>query len=222
VVADPAVSGRDNRALDTQLEIAYRLLSASLYQPSMEWEEENIFAHLGDALRMVSPETAAMADIMKESSLNRTEDGLSLSFARLFVGPFHLQAPPYGSVYLEPGTQVMGETTTAVNRFYSESGLTLDGNFTEIPDHMAVELEFMSYLLQMAQRADEEGNSQEYSSWVEKRRIFLGTFLSRWFGEFCENIRKGTDDRFYLALADCLEGVVKRDMELLSLAGKTA
>ena len=209
-------------ATDAQLEIAYRRLSASLYQPSEEWREENIFAHLAEALETVSPETACKADIMKESSLNRTGDDLSLVFARLFVGPFQLQAPPYGSVYLEPGKRVMGESTMAVNRFYEGSGLSLDGDSTEIPDHMAIELEFMSYLLQRAMRAEEEGDTAAYSFWVEKRRTFLDAFLSRWYGEFCGNIRNGTDDRFYLAFADCLEGVVKRDMEVLSLAGKTA
>jgi putative dimethyl sulfoxide reductase chaperone len=222
VVVDPAMNGRDHEGLDAQLEIAYRLLSASLYQPSEEWHEENIFANLGEALKEVSPETVGMAAIMKESSRNRTRDELSLAFARLFVGPFHLQAPPYGSVYLEPGNRVMGETTMAVNRFYEESGLSLDGDSPEMPDHMAVELEFMSYLLQRAMRAEEEGDTETYSFWVEKRRSFLGAFLSRWYGEFCDNIRNGTDDRFYLAFADCLEGVVKRDMEVLSPAGKTA
>ncbi len=107
------------------------------------------------------------------------------------------------------------------NRFYGGSGLSLKGDSAEVPDHMAVELEFMSFLLQKAIQAEAEGDMDGYTAWVEKRRVFLDRFLSRWYGDFCDAIRKGTDNRFCLALADCLEGVVKKDMEALSLfAGK--
>lgn len=45
---------------------------------------------------------------------------------------------------------------------------------------------------------------------------FLGRSLAGWYARFCDGLRKGTDDPFYLALADFLEGVMKKYMEFFA------
>ncbi len=77
-----------------------------------------------------------------------------------------MSASPCGSVYLEPGRRVMGETSAAAERFYRESGLVLEGGSTEMTDHMAEELEFMSCLLRKAIFAQAAGDAEGYSAWV--------------------------------------------------------
>ncbi|KAF0217274.1 MAG: cytoplasmic chaperone TorD family [Geobacteraceae bacterium] len=199
------------------LEISYRLLSASLYQPSFEWGDADIFAHLKGALQVVAPAAAAGAEAMEGVLRAGGETELTLVYARLFVGPFSLGAPPYGSFYLEPEKKVMGETTVAVQEFYRQAGLALDEDFTELHDHMAVELEFISYLLRSAVSEAAERGEAASTEWVDRRREFLRRFLVGWYGDFCAAIREATDNPFYLAYADCLEAVVGRDRELLGL-----
>lgn len=207
----------DEKAQNENLEIAYRLLSACLYPPSGEWSEENLFGHLKGALEALAPSAAERADAMAESLATLGETGLAVAHARLFVGPFSLEAPPYGSVYLEPEKKVMGETTVAVRQCYSEAGLVLDEEFTELPDHMAVELEFLSYLLQRTIDAAMQGDDKSVATWTERRADFLRRFLLGWYGAFCIAIREHTDNPFYRAWADCLESVIARDRELLGL-----
>lgn len=209
----------DEKELNENLEIAYRLLSACLYQPSAEWGEANLFGNLKGALRVVAPSTAGRANVMEESFRTLGETELAVVHARLFVGPFSLGAPPYGSFYLEPEKRVMGETTSAVLDFYREAGLSLVEEFPEMPDHMAVELEFLSYLLQRALAATAEGDGAAFGYWTEKRRSFIERFFVGWYGEFCAAIRRSEDNPFYPALADCLEAVVQRDREHLGLLG---
>lgn len=207
----------DEKVLNENLEIAYRLLSACLYPPSAEWGEANLFGHLKGALQALAPSVAARADAMEESLATLGETELAVAHARLFVGPFSLEAPPYGSFYLEPEKKVMGETTVAVRQYYREAGLVLDEEFTELPDHMAVELEFLSYLLQRAIEAAMQGDDKSVATWTERRAGFLRCFLLGWHGAFCAAIRGQTDTPFYPAWADCLEAVIARDRELLGL-----
>ena len=74
-------------------------------------------------------------------------DSLQSEFARLFVGPYDLPAPPYGSVYLEGERRIMGESTVDASNRYRDSGLTTSESFRDPPDHIAAELEFMYFLV---------------------------------------------------------------------------
>lgn len=207
----------DDTLLNHQLEQSYRLLSACLCQPSVEWSEADLFARLKEALLVVAPTVADRADAMAGALKSMGETELAVVYARLFVGPFSLEALPYGSYYLEPDRKVMGETTVAARNFYLQAGLALDEGFGELPDHMAVELEFLSYLLQRTMEVSEEV-AEEAARWIDRRRDFIRTFLAGWYTEFCAAIRTATDNPFYRAYADCLEAVVGRDRELLGLA----
>ena len=57
-----------------------------------------------------------------------------------------VDAPPYASVYLQDNAQVMGEEAFAVKDFYEASGYGLGERPEVLPDHIAVELEFMALL----------------------------------------------------------------------------
>ena len=46
---------------------------------------------------------------------------LLVEYAKLFVGPFALLAPPYGSVYMEDGSRIMGVSTVAVMSYYKDA-----------------------------------------------------------------------------------------------------
>jgi TorA maturation chaperone TorD len=212
------MSNTDETTLNHNLEISYRLLSACLYQPSPEWRESNVFAHLKEALQVVAPTVVAEADAMEVALMAGGETALTVVYARLFVGPFSLGAVPYGSFYLEKEKKVMGDTTVAVREFYHQAGLSLAEDFTELPDHMAVELEFLSYLIRCDLSEYAGGGKTATTEWADMRRNFLRIFLVGWHGDFCAAIREATDNPFYRAYAACLEAVIERDCELLGLA----
>jgi TorA maturation chaperone TorD len=57
-----------------------------------------------------------------------------------------VEAPPYASVYLQDDGLIMGEEAFAVGRFYEAAGYGLGEKPEQLPDHIAVELEFMALL----------------------------------------------------------------------------
>ena len=83
---------------------------------------------------------------MATSVVQYDEEELLVEYARLLVGPNELPAPPYGSVYLEEGRKVMGESTARVMEFYKAEGLSMNEQFQNLPDHITAEMEFMYYL----------------------------------------------------------------------------
>jgi TorA maturation chaperone TorD len=193
----------------TQREAAYRLLSACYYQPSVAWDEANLFATLTTILEAVSPEASQSARRMSDAWEQENLEELNVHYARLFVGPLSLQAPPYGSVYLDADHKVMGASTLEVRRYYREAGLEMDADFAELPDHIAVELEFISYLLQRAVASD---NDADLKLWLERGHHFLDTFLGPWYRRLCAEIRANSADGFYTPLAECTELLVSQGL----------
>jgi TorA maturation chaperone TorD len=183
----------------------FRLLAACFYKPQKEiFLQEKVFQSLTSLLEQVCPDATHFSNKMGDSILKYTEEELSVEYAKLFVGPYELKAPPYGSVYLDDGRRVMGDSTIEVIRMYQEVGLTMDESFKELPDHIAVELEFIYFLTYGKVNALEKSELDRARSFQEARNVFFNNYLRKWVPVFCDKIITNTDNAFYIALADCL------------------
>jgi TorA maturation chaperone TorD len=181
----------------------FKLLAACFYEPEKDlFVEENLCQNLQGLLDGWASGAAKAALNMGLALLSSEQQQLSIAHAELFIGPFELIAPPYGSVYLEKNRQIMGDTTIGVLRSYQDAGLAVDEK--EPPDHIAIELEFMSFLNTREAEARAEGNATEADTFFEKQKEFYHNYL-RWVPNFCEAIKKGTKSSFYQSLADCLD-----------------
>lgn len=183
----------------------HRLLAACFYQPQKElFLEEELFKNLEGVLRQISPDAATYAAMMEKAFSKYSEEELLVAYAKLFVGPNELLAPPYGSVYLDGEKMVMGDSTMATIKMYEEQGLSMEGSFRNLPDHITVELEFMYYLIFTEIEALEKSQWEAALDLIKTQRLFLDRFLNRWVKPFCDKIKQGTDNEFYTSLADCV------------------
>ncbi|NLL18212.1 MAG: molecular chaperone [Clostridia bacterium] len=178
----------------------YRLLSACYYEPCPELKP--LLVNLEDWIQLVFPKGTADVSVMRRELEQQAGDvtELVVDYARLFIGPFNVLAPPYGSVYLEKEGQVMGDSTVAVSRFYQEVGLKLDPEQKDLPDHIAVELEFLYYLI--FRRRD-----REYQQ-------FLELYLAPWIDPFCDAMESGARTEFYRSLAKVTRGFLSQEKVL--------
>ena len=194
----------------------YRMLAACFYPPGDKiLLEEDLVGNLSAALRRTCPEAQGWADEMESSRRQAGNQELAVDHARLFVGPFGLKAAPYGSLYLDGDGKVMGNSTMRVVQIYEQEGLELDGEFAELPDHVAVELEFLYYLIYRAVGESEEGEAERSGRSVAAQRAFLSEFLLPWLEPFCGRIKEEAATVFYRALADCVLVFARRDQEYL-------
>ncbi len=183
----------------------YRFLAVCFYLPQKEvFAEENLLENLTLSLKKVCPEAAPFSMKMGEALPRYSSEDLSIEYAKLFVGPYELKAPPYGSVYLDRERRVMGDSTMEVIKAYEEQGLSIDNEFREVPDHISVELEFMYYLTCQEVEALKNAERKKALKWIEPQEAFPNSFLRPWVPDFCTRIKEGTDNEFYRALSDCV------------------
>lgn len=193
-------------------ENCFRLLSACFYEPQKNlFLEENLFENLTESLKQVCPEAAVFSHDMEKGIQGYSEEDLRVEYAKLFVGPFELLAPPYGSVYIDDGGRVMGDSTMQVIEIYQKEGLSKNDDFKDLPDHIAVEMEFMSYLIFKERDALISCNPDTAREYANKQKAFLHNIIQPWVSQFCSKIREGTENRYYQSLAGCLSTFIAAD-----------
>ncbi|MCK4911819.1 MAG: molecular chaperone TorD family protein [Thermodesulfovibrionales bacterium] len=189
----------------------YKLLAALFYPPEKQTlMDEDVCGSLFQILDDVSPEASAYASGMR-NAIDRTDaKELSIAHAKLFVGPFELQAPPYGSVYLEENKMLMGDSTIDVMKMYQRAGLGLSEENKDAPDHIAIELEFMHYLVSKEVQSMQDGDMNEALEYLKMQHVFFDKYLSPWVEAFCSKIIEASEVEFFRLLATCLSIFINR------------
>ena len=188
----------------------YRLLSACFYQPEKDlFLQEGLFKNLASVLEQISPDASAAVGEMEKEFSRYGEEELTVDYAKLFVGPNELIAPPFGSVYLDTGRRVIGDSTMEVIRMYEEQGLVMDKEFRNLPDHITAELEFMSYLIARETEALEKSDMDGAHNYIGIQEQFLDRFLRKWVPPLCDKMKAGAESGFYKVLADLTAAFIR-------------
>lgn len=182
----------------------YRLLAACFCAPQKEvLLEERVPEQLRQALESVCPAAVEQADDLTRALEVTSQRELEIEYARLFVGPGPLLAPPFGSVYLDGERTVMGPSTLEVAELYEQAGLRMDTGRGDPPDHVAVELEFAYFLVRESARLNGESRADEIDS---LQRHFVRQYLLPWVPSFCDDIAAHSESDYFRSLAFILKG----------------
>ncbi|MFA7381901.1 MAG: molecular chaperone TorD family protein [Desulfurivibrionaceae bacterium] len=195
---------------------AYRLLAACFYEPEKEmFLEENLCANLAALMdKLALPASAASCRWMGEGLQRNSQEELLQEYAALFLGPFNIPAHPYGSVYLEEGRRLMGDSTMEVKKVYAEAGVKHEGE--EFPDHIAIELEFMSFLEQKIAQAISEANQADLDDFTTIRNRFFTRLLAPWAPQLGKAIVGHASLPFYFGLGECLNEFIASEKQRLA------
>jgi TorA maturation chaperone TorD len=188
-----------------------RLLAACYYQPGTEFAEEKIFDTMLAAAAAVDPAMAAAVHRLGAAFVADDLQSLLVDYTRLFLGPAHTLAQPYGSVWMDARQALMQESTLALTALYEEGGFEVADDFRDLPDHIAAELEFL-YLL-LFRRAEAARNADAAAAaWLDAlQRRFLDEHLGRWAPPFTAAVREGAQSAFYRELAALTDAFVRRE-----------
>lgn len=136
------------------------------------------------------------------------EDGLMADYNRLFVGPGHLLAAPYESVYLSREGLLFDTPTMAVRAAYREFGLEAPALNREPDDHIGLEFSFLAFLCNHALDGLEQGDEAAVQRALAGQRTFLLEHLLRWGPDCLRLVETNAATRFYRGVAALGLGVL--------------
>lgn len=187
-----------------------RFLSACFYEPAPEFAEEKLFDSILIAARRIDPQWADSAHKLGAAFAAQDLQTLLVDYTRLFLGPMDALAQPYGSSWLKAPEPNDDNPPPAVLQLYSEGGFDLDETFSELPDHVAVELEFLYLLTFNANRARVAGELEALAATEQLQGRFLSEHLGAWIDPFTDAVKASAETAFYRELAEFTQRFVHR------------
>jgi len=131
-------------------------------------------------------------------------EDLAVEYARLFLGPGKHISPHESVHHKKEGTQsgqLWGESTAEVKKIIESSGLEYKTEYTGLPDHISVELEFMQQVILREEQAWQDDDKDTARLCLENEKEFVGEHLFRWIPEFCEKVITEANLPFYREMA---------------------
>jgi len=178
-------------------------------------------------LREIFPDAAyrqELAQVRLESREGRlTLEGAVLDFEALFRIPGTCYLSPYESVYRAQGAggrcRLCGPEAAAVERLYLKEGLGPSGKFSELPDHVGVELEFMAFLCRKAIEAIKAGDAATAQEYHHQQYCFFMEHVGPWVRLLAERLASQAQTSLYRFLGNFLNLFLELEGNLLFLPG---
>lgn len=177
------------------------LSSMYLCKPSREAVQNWKMAFSGGTSIFLEELKKAVSEIDTTSDAELEE--LLWEYTRLFIGPYKLPCPPWESVYTSPKHLMMQDAADQVREMYGEAGLAINTDDV-MPDHIGVELNFLSVLLQRTH--SESGNKEEQ---VKRTERLLNDHLLKWAPKFTQDMEGTAETAFFRALAKATRQVIE-------------
>ena len=131
-----------------------------------------------------------------------------LDFEALFRVPGSRYLSPYESVYRSQADRgwgsLCGPEAAAVERLYLKEGLGPSGEFSELPDHVGVELEFMAFLCRKAVEAMHAGDAATVQEYHHQQYCFFMDHVGPWVGLLAERLTSLAQTSLYRFLGNFL------------------
>ncbi|CAM6366057.1 Tat proofreading chaperone DmsD [Leclercia adecarboxylata] len=99
-----------------------------------------------------SGQLAPVAEILRQPS----DEALPDAWQRLFIGPWALPAPPWGSVWLDRESVLFGDSTLALRQWMRDNGIAFEMAQNEPEDHFGTLLLLAAWLAETGRDAERD------------------------------------------------------------------
>lgn len=174
-----------------------RVLGVLLYAPPESDECRALLATMADPAWLTEwpyGENQAAAQLIAEGIKDQQPETLSEAYQRLFVGPYALPAPPWGSVYLDKESVLFGDSTLRLRKWLRINGIDTQREQNEPEDHLGT-------LLMMAAWLAEEQQGRLLQE-------LLAQHLLPWAPRFLSLLEQHAAHPFYLGLAQLAQNTL--------------
>ena len=197
------------------LELPSLKLLQSVFGAEFERQLSSVVSKFGvgemkQGLKLIASFVVTFKEQPEEEVLRR----VSIDRTRLLRGadPRHSPPPPYESVYREG--RLWGKSTVEVSQTYGRLGIKLPEAWTEPPDYIGIELDFMRLICLRGRKAWQAGSADKALEYLEAGRDFLKKHIVLWVPGFCEEMYNRAELNFYKGIARLTRGFVEYDSRL--------
>lgn len=171
-----------------EIALSARVLGALFYYPPDAPETAGLVAMLENAdWSSQWPLATEPLDAIAAGFCSRhVQETREEAWQRLFIGPWALPAPPWGSVWLDRESVIFGDSTLALRQWMRESNIAFEAQRNEPEDHIGLLLLLAAWL---AEKGDADALEQ-----------LLAWHLLPWAPRFLELFVAGAQHPFYEAL----------------------
>ncbi len=144
---------------------------------------------------------------------------LARDYAKAFCGAGSTKknaAYPFESVYTSENGMLMQDARDEALAWYHRFGLSKAESWHDCEDHLALELEFMAYLIGQTIEAQERGDEAAAAELVKAQSDFAAEHLANWVPTFAWDADHKVSTDFYRGLARFTSQYVKRDAAALA------
>lgn len=191
----------------------YGFLSAMFRE---EITSERIRQIKDPAIKEVLSEMGIQYEIFSKKDQDQLLEDLAVEYTRLFLGP-DKHISPHEAVHHQRDDGDWGvhwgSSTVDVKKFIETTGLEYKPEYSGMPDHISVELDFMKEAAGREAQAIEEKDWEGalYCQKMEKK--FIYEHLIKWIPSFCDKIISQAEISFYGDLADVTKKFITLEFE---------
>ncbi|WP_410012265.1 Tat proofreading chaperone DmsD [Sodalis sp. C49] len=175
---------------DVNMALTGRTLGALLYYPPLSAPNAGLLKALAapgwEREWPVESGVEDAAALIRQGLAAPWHDALEETFQNLFIGPYALPAPPWGSVYLDKESVLFGESTVALRRWLAQEGIASRQQDGEPEDHIGLLLMLAAWLA--------ENNESVLDA-------LLAQHILPWSGRYLALLEQGTEHPFYRGVA---------------------
>lgn len=135
-------------------------------------------------------------------------------YESLFLGPSHILAPPWESVYENNDRLLFGKSELQVRRFYRKFGL--DVSVRVAADHLAFELAFISRLCSVVDYEDLKTVKKNVRAQID----FITKHLLSWTPKWNQDVSENSSTGFWRDISEIMVKSFKEDLVELKARSK--
>ena len=188
------------------ISLTSKVLGAMLYYPPASEEVQPLIALLktsdwGPLWPFATAEIKAQAAELF-AQIDEAEESAGQAYQRLFIGPYALPAPPWGSVYLDKESVVFGDSTLALRQWMRENHIEPLLTQAEPEDHIGLLLMMCAWLAENSPSLLNE---------------FIAQHLLPWSGRYLELLQQKSEHPLYQGVALLAESTLSGWQQQLAL-----
>ena len=158
------------------------------------------YPQLKDLLQLDPPDALEKLESFIHSSPDSDNlyAALEETYIQLFISSKDgIAAPLYQSCYEYENAPLMGPPALLMQEKLENKGLSVGGQLNEPPDHLAIEIEYLYFLLQ-------KGWVDNEDSCLEEAVEFSNDVMLKWVDKFRQKLAENSDAQFYFLTASVL------------------